>query len=160
MSYTKELLSAAVAASTSYAGVIRHLGLSQAGGTQAHVARRIRQLGIDTTHFTGQSWARGQPSSRRRSPDQILVRRADGAYREKPRALRRAMREVGIAYVCSNCALDPDLTGVTLHVDHIDGDWLNNERNNVRFLCPNCHSLTPNYCVARGRSPTGRRQTV
>lgn len=34
---------------------------------------------------------------------------------------------------------------VPLHVDHIDGDWRNNAEVNLRLLCPNCHSLTPNY---------------
>ena len=28
---------------------------------------------------------------------------------------------------------------------HIDGDNTNNRRNNVQLLCPNCHSLTPNF---------------
>jgi hypothetical protein len=50
--YTEELLREAVAASTSFAGVLRHLGLRQAGGTQAHIARRIRHFGIDTSHFS------------------------------------------------------------------------------------------------------------
>jgi Zn finger protein HypA/HybF involved in hydrogenase expression len=27
----------------------------------------------------------------------------------------------------------------------VDGDWLNNEPENVRFICPNCHSQTPNF---------------
>lgn len=29
---------------------------------------------------------------------------------------------------------------LTLHVDHIDGDSDNNSFNNLRLLCPNCHS--------------------
>lgn len=29
---------------------------------------------------------------------------------------------------------------LTLHVDHIDGDSDNNMKNNVRLVCPNCHS--------------------
>ena len=38
---------------------------------------------------------------------------------------------------------------LTLAVDHIDGDFHNNEPSNVRFLCPNCHSQTENFA---GRS--------
>lgn len=42
-----------------------------------------------------------------------------------------------------------------LEVDHIDGDWRNNLEENLRLLCPNCHSLTSTYRslnAGRGRS--------
>jgi len=32
-----------------------------------------------------------------------------------------------------------------LEYDHINGDNMNNKRNNVRYLCPNCHSITPTF---------------
>lgn len=32
-----------------------------------------------------------------------------------------------------------------LIVDHIDGNSKNNYKDNIQLLCPNCHSLTPNY---------------
>jgi len=34
---------------------------------------------------------------------------------------------------------------IPLEVDHIDGNYKNNEISNLRLLCPNCHSLTSNY---------------
>ncbi len=33
-----------------------------------------------------------------------------------------------------------------LQVDHIDGDNTNNKRENLRALCPNCHSCTETFC--------------
>ncbi|MGJ9421785.1 HNH endonuclease signature motif containing protein [Aeromicrobium sp. CF3.5] len=39
---------------------------------------------------------------------------------------------------------------LTLEIDHIDGDFQNNQIMNLRFLCPNCHRLTPNF-AGRGR---------
>lgn len=28
---------------------------------------------------------------------------------------------------------------------HKNGDWRDNRAYNLRFLCPNCHSQTPNF---------------
>lgn len=32
---------------------------------------------------------------------------------------------------------------IPLELDHIDGNHYNNDLENVRLFCPNCHSLTP-----------------
>ena len=32
-----------------------------------------------------------------------------------------------------------------LEIDHIDGNSENNSEENLRLICPNCHSLTANY---------------
>ena len=41
---------------------------------------------------------------------------------------------------------------ITLELEHKDGDRSNWARENLVFLCPNCHSLTPTW---RGRNKTG-----
>ena len=43
------------------------------------------------------------------------------------------------------------MTKNILQVDHIDGNYLNNLKDNLRFLCPNCHSQTSTW---RGRNKT------
>ena len=34
---------------------------------------------------------------------------------------------------------------IILELDHIDGNSENNGEQNLRCLCPNCHSQTPTY---------------
>ena len=34
---------------------------------------------------------------------------------------------------------------VPIQMNHIDGNSENNKLSNLELLCPNCHSLTPNY---------------
>ena len=72
MKYTLDALAAAVAASTSIAGVLRHLGIKPTGGSHAHLSRRIKRLGIDTSHFTGRAHNRGVASPRRLTWAEIL----------------------------------------------------------------------------------------
>lgn len=38
---------------------------------------------------------------------------------------------------------------IPLELHHIDGNKLNNTKNNFKLLCPNCHALTDSY---RGRN--------
>lgn len=62
--------------------------------------------------------------------------------------LRRALRERGKLYVCAQCGLLPIWRGgeLTLQIDHINGVGWDDRFENLRFLCPNCHSQTDTYC--------------
>jgi Zn finger protein HypA/HybF involved in hydrogenase expression len=49
---------------------------------------------------------------------------------------------------CDECSwhkINPITNKVPLHIHHIDGNSKNNKEENLRLLCPNCHSLTPNF---------------
>lgn len=50
-------------------------------------------------------------------------------------------------YSCSECGIT-EWYGetLTLHLDHINGKNRDHRLDNLRWLCPNCHSLTPTYC--------------
>ncbi|WP_269453073.1 HNH endonuclease signature motif containing protein [Yinghuangia sp. ASG 101] len=61
--------------------------------------------------------------------------------------LRRALAEIGREYKCTTCGIRGTWNGqpITLAVDHINGDWRDHRAENLRYLCPNCHSQTDTY---------------
>ena len=62
-------------------------------------------------------------------------------------------------HTCSVCNLS-EWNGVpiTLEVDHIDGHHLNNNVDNLRSICPNCHSQTDTYKAKNtGNGRTNRK---
>ena len=46
---------------------------------------------------------------------------------------------------CGWCEIHKITNNVPIQLNHIDGNSDNNHLNNVELLCPNCHSLTPNF---------------
>lgn len=55
---------------------------------------------------------------------------------------------------CSECDWskpNPALGVVMVEVDHKDGDRYHNHVDNLRVLCPSCHSLTPTYRMLNRR---------
>jgi hypothetical protein len=144
--WTRDVLERAVAASTNMGEVLRHLGLEVVGGHHTHISRKIKAYGIDTSHF--QVTGRGKP---RRRPGNLLVKQpSDSARRIASSRLKRAMLVQGVEERCSLCGVEAVWRGepLPLEVDHIDSDWRNNRIDNLRLLCPNCHSTTDSY---RGR---------
>jgi hypothetical protein len=151
--YTVDVLSDAVKQSHSFAGVLRVLGLRQAGGTQSHLKRRVVHFGLDTSHFTGKGSNRGanHKGPRRLTPEEVLVKRGSGGRNQAVR-LRRALVKSGVPYACATCGIGGEWCGKELHlqVNHKNRDWLDDRINNLEFLCPNCHSQTEGWCGSQG----------
>ena len=47
--------------------------------------------------------------------------------------------------ICGWSKINPFTNTLPLEIDHIDGNSENNSEENLRLICPNCHSLTPTY---------------
>ena len=68
-------------------------------------------------------------------------------FDELGRVKRRERLLIEAKYQCTSCNFDKTRKDghSILEIDHIDGNPSNNDKTNLRVLCPNCHALTPTF---------------
>lgn len=146
--YDKDLLIKYATESISISDLCRKMGIIRpAGGSYELIKNRCKEYNIDTSHFLGKSSFAGKrnPNYKNRlKPSEILIN--GHKYRISHKKLKRALLECGVEYSCKECTISTwNGKEITLDIDHIDGDWSNCEKDNLRFLCPNCHRQTKNF---------------
>lgn len=65
-------------------------------------------------------------------------------------------------YSCAICGISEwNKKKIVLECDHIDGDHKNNRTDNLRLICPNCHSQTDTYKAKnKGKGRQYRKKPV
>jgi hypothetical protein len=145
-SWTRKDLEDAVKKSTSIRQALSCLGLVEAGGNYVQVKKYMKIYGLDTTHFKGQGWNKGMRGIGR--PKILLSDILVNGSTYQSYKLKKRLFKVGLkSQECEECgwAQRADDGRLPLELDHINGDNTDNRIENLRILCPNCHSLKPSH---------------
>jgi Zn finger protein HypA/HybF involved in hydrogenase expression len=128
--------------SNSRSDVFVKLGLRKSGESFKIISRRIKLENIDVSHFIkgGHTGAKG--NNRKFSHDDVYCENS------KIRDIRsRVLSDKIMEYKCSKCDIKDYWCNkpLTLELDHENGIKNDNRKQNLRWLCPNCHSQTETF---------------
>lgn len=133
----KQKLSQVVSEEYTYAHVMHRLGFSQSRSkTMYDALRRVMQENnIDYSHFGYR---------RLKNLDEQLIK---GSTYNAQTLKQRLVTEGMLKEECNICGLGAiwNELPLVLQLDHINGDNTDNRLENLRILCPNCHTQTDTF---------------
>ena len=133
--------------SFSVSQVLKKCGLKPRGGNYRIFYNRAKKLNADTSHFIGQGHLKGKKN---KYVNEIPIEEAfvENGSLNSFRLSKKIQKYNLLEYKCAACDIKGEWNGqpISLHLDHINGINNDNRLENLRFLCPNCHSQTSTYC--------------
>lgn len=133
-----------IASSLNIKEVLFKLGYSTTGNSWGYsqVRKRMEALNIPMSYFKGRS------PNKKDSTTRIEKEKLFSSKSKHARCVVRntIIKENLLEYKCAICGIT-EWNGKTLslELDHINGINYDNRLENLRFLCPNCHSQTTTY---------------
>lgn len=148
-SVSLEDLKETVKASKTLSDILKSFGLSTASANYVSLKTRLKQDNIDYSHIK-----LGLNSNKNRNMfwlkeliiplSEILIE--ESTY-SRCHLKERLFKEGLLLNKCYICGLLPEWNNkiLSLQLDHINGIGNDNRIENLRILCPNCHSQTDNF---------------
>lgn len=148
--FTREQIEDAARTSESKTQMMRKLKIRQGGGGYQALLGWCKTYNVSPPD--GKRVGSRNLRTRRLSDQEWFV---DGIRRSGPSTRKRLVSR-GIPDQCSstNCPSPTPLWAgekLTLQIDHINGDRWDNRLENLRILCPNCHTQTSTYSNNKSR---------
>lgn len=145
--WTDEELIEAVKDNLSYVGTMVQLGLKPAGGNYSSIKKRISELNLDISHFTGKGWNQGEryrPIKEAIPLNEVLIENSTWVSTDK---LRKRLLKEGIKEHKCECCNNVVWMGypIPLELHHVNGIKSDLRIDNLQMLCSNCHKQTDNF---------------
>lgn len=146
--YTKEFLEPIVSHNISMRGVLRDLGLNYTGGNYSHIKKCILKADLDLKHFLGQSSNKGKSPINKHTKETFIEKVLVEGSGWINQAIKEKLLEFNLKEdKCEVCGQSSLWNGkkLSLQIDHINGIFNDNRFENLRIICPNCHSQTDTF---------------
>jgi Zn finger protein HypA/HybF involved in hydrogenase expression len=136
-----------VKTSTTYSEICRGFKIKTTGSNIRTIKKRIVENNLDNSHFEGQKFKgirRERTGQKGKDINEILI--INSSYSQHA-LKRRLLKEELLEYACEKCKNRGEWMNekIVLQLDHKNGVNNDNRIENLRFLCPNCHSQTKTY---------------
>ena len=145
----KERLEAIANREPSFSAILRATGLTPKGGNIHTLIRVLDDFGIDYSHIPrGKDANKGRKFSSPPNKIELSEILVEGSQYRNTARIRVRLIEAGmLENKCVKCGQGPTWNGepLTMNLDHINGVRDDNRIENLRILCPNCHSQTPTF---------------
>lgn len=141
----KENLIYLVETSNSYSEILRKQGKAISGASVKVLKQTLEQYNIECSFNT-----KSIVNKEKKSLEKILVQNSTyQSNKLKLRLLEEGLKE-NICEICG-CSAVWNNKPLVLQLDHINGDHYDNRLENLRIICPNCHSQTETFSNKRNK---------
>ena len=116
------------------------MGKASSGNAYKLLKEQLTEFGIEVTFDTSKTESKGK-----KRPIEYYLR--ENVDCDSKNLKRRLIKEGLKEDKCEMCGIGNEWNGkpLTLQLDHINGDHSDNRLENLRILCPNCHSQTSTW---------------
>lgn len=133
-----------VAESINCSDLMRKLGYNTTTGNSSQIVkRRIEELKLSTSHWQVHNTTNAIKTNEKSIEEYFKQNTSHCGAHTRDKIIKNNLME----YKCAICGNTGEWNGkkLVLQLDHINGDRFDNRLENLRFLCPNCHSQTETF---------------
>lgn len=139
----KEKLQEAIEKTNSTSEALVYLGLRNAGGNFKQFHKYAKQFGLEEKKYNKEKFLSSNQFESKPLEEYLVKDSSLGSSKLKKKVIAAGL----LKNICNECGIGPEWNNklLSLQLDHINGIHSDNRIENLRIICPNCHTQTHNF---------------